>query len=80
MLDVSDFPHISEIKALPIEAQKEFWDSLTPDQVMAYKYHWPSFARDKQLLPKDGWSVSLILSGRGFWQDKAIFRMDKTAC
>lgn len=64
------FPHISEIKALPIEAQQEFYNSLTPDQLMQFKYHWPSHARPKQLLPESGWSVSLILSGRGFGKTK----------
>lgn len=60
------FPHINEIRALPIEAQQEFYESLTPDQLSQFKYHWPSHARDKQLLPNTEWSVSLILAGRAF--------------
>lgn len=64
------FPHISEIKALPIEAQQEFYESLTPDQLVEFKYNWNSQAREKQLLERTGWSVSLILSGRGFGKSR----------
>ena len=67
---MDNFPHISEIKALPLEAQKEFYESLTPDQLNQFKYHWPSHARPTQLLPRDGWAVALALAGRGWGKSK----------
>lgn len=69
--DDLSFPHISEIKKLPFSDQEKFWNSLTPDQILAYKHHWPSHARPKQLLPDKGWSEALFLCGRGFGKSRA---------
>lgn len=48
------------------ETQSKFLNDLTPEQVLALKYDWDFWARDKQRQPDAEFFVWLILAGRGF--------------
>jgi phage terminase large subunit-like protein len=58
--------HVDNIAKWPIEQQEEFLSSLSPEDLLRYKYEWKYHAREKQLLPEHGWNIALILAGRGF--------------
>ena len=60
------FPHLNEIKSLPYEKQLEFFNSLTNEELLQFKYHWPSHARENQMPPDKGWYEALFLCGRGW--------------
>ena len=44
----------------------EILAGLTDEQAVAFRYDWPSWARESQLPPAGAWRVWLLLSGRGF--------------
>ena len=46
--------------------RKAFLKSLTDDEVLALKYDWQFWAREKQLPPPGDWFCWLLRSGRGF--------------
>lgn len=50
----------------PSKTRAEVLASLTDSEVLALKYDWAFWARDKQRLPKDPFFVWVILAGRGF--------------
>jgi len=63
----TDHPlHISNIRKMSLKQQQEFYEGLTPQQAVEYKFDWKFHARKKQMLPDQGWSEALILAGRGF--------------
>lgn len=58
--------HALSIASLPASKRQEILDSLTPPQKQALLYHWPFWARPKQLPPPGDWFCWFIRAGRGF--------------
>ncbi len=55
-----------KLMSLPPKKREEVIDSLDDDVALDLIYNWEFWARDKQLPPKDKWTVWLLLAGRGF--------------
>lgn len=53
-------------EALSPEQIEELLSALPPDELLALKYRWEFWARDKQLPPSTNWTYWLLLAGRGF--------------
>jgi phage terminase large subunit-like protein len=45
---------------------------MGPDELAALRYHWPVWARPKQVLPTDPWRVLLLLCGRGWGKTRTL--------
>ncbi len=46
-------------------------DSFTPAEWEGLRYHWPAWAREKQLPPPGDWRVWYLKAGRGFGKTRA---------
>ena len=69
-MSILDDPlHISNIRKMPESKQIKFFESLSPRELAEYKDTWKFHAREKQYLPREGWSEALALAGRGFLEN-----------
>jgi phage terminase large subunit-like protein len=56
---------------LPPATQRQFLESLTPQQLNNLQRDWRFWARDAQILPPGDWSVWLIIAGRGWGKTRS---------
>lgn len=61
----------SYLRNLPEEERNAKLASLSDAEIVALKYDWQFWARDKQLPPEGDWFIWLILAGRGFGKTRA---------
>ena len=63
-MDISPY-HIDNISSWPEEEQIRFFEEMSPEELLRYKYNWRLHARPNQILPENGWTTALYMGGRG---------------
>ena len=63
---------------LPADERAALIDSLSDEDVEAWLYDWPSWARPEQLTPPGDWRIWLILAGRGWGKTRVGAEDGKT--
>lgn len=59
-----------KLAKLPPDLREAFYSSLDPEEKSRLLFHWPFWARDKQLAPLGDWVTWLVLAGRGFGKSR----------
>src|SRR6266496_1953931 len=57
---------LSSLTTLSAPERTAILDQLTDEEVEAFLFDWPEWARPEQLPPAGAWRIWLVLSGRGF--------------